>query len=377
MIIEDPIDGARILNNDLKTISEWADTWLVKFNPSKSETLLFSRKTNRHNHPPLEMNNEILREVTTHKHLGVVFSSDGSWHEHINYIASKAWQRVYTIRKLKFSLDRFSLQTIYTSFIRPLLEYADVVWDNCTQYEINALEKIQLECARIVTGATKLVSLEKLYREVGWEPLYERRQKHKLYLFYKMRNNLSPTYLSDLVPETFQELTSYSLRNAQNIRSIATRTQLYYKSFLPACIREWNDLSDDLRNSESLTIFKSRLNTDVRKVPKYFNSGNRLLQIYHTRLRTECSALNHHLFSKSIIASSLCFCGDIETTKHYLLECPRYVQLRTTMINNVSTICIPSLSSLLFGDETLDDIANQNIFIAVQRYISETKRFDH
>ena len=41
------------------------------------------------------------------------------------------------MRKLKFKLDRKSLQTIYFSFIRPLIEYADVVWNNCTQYEVN------------------------------------------------------------------------------------------------------------------------------------------------------------------------------------------------------------------------------------------------
>ena len=66
------------------------------------------------------------------------------------------------MRKLKFKLDRRSLQTIYFSFIRPLLEYADVVWDNCTQYEVNDLEKIQNEAARIVAGATRLVSINSL-----------------------------------------------------------------------------------------------------------------------------------------------------------------------------------------------------------------------
>ena len=61
------------------------------------------------------------------------------------------------MRKLKFLLDRNSLQTIYMyfSFIRPLLEYADVVWDNCTDYEVEELEKIHREAARIVTGATR------------------------------------------------------------------------------------------------------------------------------------------------------------------------------------------------------------------------------
>ena len=104
------------------------------------------------------------------------------------------------MRKLKFQLSRKSLQIIYFSFIRPLLEYADVVWDNCTQYEANELEKIQHEAARIVSGGTKLVSIDKLLKEVGWDTLSCRRKKHKLILFYKMINGLCPDYLSSLVP---------------------------------------------------------------------------------------------------------------------------------------------------------------------------------
>ena len=82
--------------------------------------------------------------------------------------------------KLKFQLDRKSLQTIYFSFIRPLLEYADVVWNNYTQYEANELDKIQNEAARIVTGATKLASIGSLHTETGLETLGSRRKTHKL-----------------------------------------------------------------------------------------------------------------------------------------------------------------------------------------------------
>ena len=81
------------------------------------------------------------------------------------------------MRKLKYKLDRRSLQTIYFSFIRPVIEYSNVVWDNCTLYEANELEKIQIEAARIVTGATKLVSIDSIYTETGWETLASRRKK--------------------------------------------------------------------------------------------------------------------------------------------------------------------------------------------------------
>ena len=75
------------------------------------------------------------------------------------------------MRKLKFKLDRKSLEMIYIAFIRPLLKHDDVIWDNGAQYEKNELNKIQNEAARIATRATKLVSLDALYRETHWDTL--------------------------------------------------------------------------------------------------------------------------------------------------------------------------------------------------------------
>ena len=49
------------------------------------------------------------------------------------------------------------LNTMYISFIRPVLEYAFVVWDSCSTYNVNRLEKLQIEAARIVTGLTRSV----------------------------------------------------------------------------------------------------------------------------------------------------------------------------------------------------------------------------
>ena len=67
------------------------------------------------------LNNQIT-EVDTHKHLGIHLSNDGTWHSHIQYIKENAWARINIMRKLKYTLDRKSLETIYISFIRPLLE---------------------------------------------------------------------------------------------------------------------------------------------------------------------------------------------------------------------------------------------------------------
>ena len=151
-----------------------------------------------------------------HKHLGLTVTCDGTWHPHLTEIKSKAWYCINIMRQLKFVLDRKSLQSIYFSFIRPVLEYADVVWDNCTQYEANELEKIQIEAARIVTGSTKLVSIDALYTENGWETLESRRNKHKVTLFYKIN------YLTTLIPPLVGSTSTYNLRNANEIEKNGT-----------------------------------------------------------------------------------------------------------------------------------------------------------
>ena len=141
-----------------------------------------------------------------------------------------------------------------------------------------------------------------------------------------------------LVPSTVENTSAYNLRDSQNIRPLLARTQLYYKSFLPSCIREWNEIPLNIRNNSTfLSSFKQQLNNNNIKVPVYYSSGNRLLQIHHTRLRTNCSSLNQHLHSKNIIGDPLCACGRVETANHFLLECPQYIQARRDMITTLST----------------------------------------
>ncbi|MCG8047067.1 MAG: reverse transcriptase domain-containing protein, partial [Candidatus Thiodiazotropha endolucinida] len=375
IIVDDPVDASDKLNTDLSKINEWAKQWLVKFNPSKSESMVFSRKRYKPNHPPVFMNETQINEVISHKHLGVVFSNDCTWHEHLEYIKTKAWSRINIMRKLKFKLDRHSLQTIYFSFIRSLLEYADVVWDNCTLYEVNDLEKIQNEAARIVTGATKLVSIESLHNETKWESLASRRKKHKLQLFYKMQNNLTPNYLSSLVPVPVGNNSTYNLRNARDLSTVQAHSQLYYKSFLPSVVRDWNVLPEEIRNSPSPVSFKRQLDLNLASLPRYFCDGKRTGQIYHARLRMRCSSLNQHLFSRNIIDSPLCVCGAIETTQHFLFSCTRYTHLRQDLYTELQPICQPSLDVLLFGNHELSDSNNKQIFLAVQEFIIKTKRF--
>ena len=189
IVVDTPIAAAATLNNDLDTIFNWSKTWLVSFNPSKTESMIFSKKVKKPNHPNLYMNNISIDHFDSHKHLGITLSSDASWKKHISITLKKAWQRVGILRSLKFILSRSSLERMYLSFIRPILEYGDVLWDNCSQSLRNDIEAVHVEAARIVTGATKLCNIQSLLSDLKWEPLSERRKKHILTLFYKMHHH--------------------------------------------------------------------------------------------------------------------------------------------------------------------------------------------
>ena len=112
--------------------------------------------------------------------------------------------------------------------------------------------------------------------------------------------------------------------NLNDTRSVHANAQLYYSSFLPSAIREWNDLPRDIQDSSTVASFKTRLNSNIALPPPYYSTENRLDQIHHTRLRLHCSSLSQHLFSKNIIPNPLCACGEIEDTRHYLHSLPRY-----------------------------------------------------
>ena len=126
---------------------------------------------------------------------------------------------------------------------------------------------------------------------------------------------------------------------------------------------------------QPLSSFKQQLNKNSIKVSVYHSSGSRLSQLHHTRLRAKCSSLNQHLHSKNVIDNPLCACGSVETTNHFLLECPQYIQARRDVITTLCNFCVPGLNNLLYGDTNLNNHHNKLIFQTVQKYISDSKRF--
>ena len=133
--------------------------------------------------PKLIFQNTDVTFVENHKHLGITFTQNGQWNAHVDTISRSSSKVLGIMRNLKFTLNRKSLNQIYLSYVAPLLEYASVVWDGCSDSCSNSLQKIQNEAARIVTGLTRSVSLENLFLECGWQSLKDRRETQKMFFY--------------------------------------------------------------------------------------------------------------------------------------------------------------------------------------------------
>ena len=82
-----------------------------------------------------------------------------------------------------------------------------------------------------------------------------------------MQNDLYLDYLYRLVPLAVGNYTSFVM--PQTLETIHANTHLYYNSFLPSVIREWNELPDAIRNLPCIPSFKRQVNANILNPPKY------------------------------------------------------------------------------------------------------------
>ena len=372
-------ESIQLLNEDLIEIAQWSDDWLIILNQTKTNSMTFTRKKVT-NWDDAKFNNVVIKDNKTHTHLGITFSSDATWGDHTQKIYEKAATRLNIMRMLKYDIDRKSLHQFYISFIRPTLEYGNIIWDNCTKQQSDLLESIQLDAARIITGLRKGTSHDILYKETGLCPLVTRRKHSKLIQFFKILNNEAPPYINDIVKNFNTHETGYNLRSS-NLRHPIPRTVSYKNSFFIATTDLWNDLDPQLKNATSLYSFKQVLKKQVLQPPKHYGYGNRKSNILLCQLRNCKSQLNADLHRDHLLESPNCIhCMVPETRSHYLLSCKKYEQNRLELINWL--ISQPKIyetievneTDLLQGNAQLSNTENQLLFDAVFKYIHDTKR---
>ena len=159
-----------------------------------------------------------------------------SYEHHTKSILNKVNKTTGLLRRFQLILPRHSLITIYKAFIRPHLDYGDVIYDRAFNESFHQrLESIQYNAAIAITGTIRGTSSEKLFQELGLETLKSRRWFRKLYLFYKILHSKSPSYLFNLIPENNNPYASRSALNNQipffNVKTIFLKKFLFPSSY--------------------------------------------------------------------------------------------------------------------------------------------------
>ena len=198
---------------------------------------------------------------------------------------------------------------------------------------------------------------------------------------FKIMKEEAPNYLVNLVQkcETNTRTSNYS------IPTFNCRTNCFRYSFFPSTLNDWFILDLNIRNSQSIVIFNSKLLSFIRPVQtNIYNIFDPKGLTFLTRLRLGVSHLNEHRYRHNFpdCLNPLCSCSlEIEDTLHYLLHCRHFSHHRVALMNSVKSISgnFDSMSGnvkedlLLYGNSRFDE--NKVILRATINFTINTKRF--
>ncbi len=192
------------------------------------------------------------------KYLGVSLDDRLSFDEHVNYMYTKASQKLGILRRSREYLDKSTSLIPYKSLVLPHLDYCDTAYMCTTVQNLNKLQLIQNGACRTILKVPKDTSVDNMHKELALPTLPQRRQYHMAtecyksvttpnsglnFMFNRVGSNRRTTRLVTNLGMIIPRLNSNQGRKAFRYRG-------------PMC---WNDLEQNLKTSESLAIFKSSM----------------------------------------------------------------------------------------------------------------------
>ena len=242
----------------LSQIVDWCKKWLLKLKATKCKCMRITRSRSV---TPCSYNiNSIpLEQVKTHKHLGVIISSDLSWKPHVLSVAAKA-NKILGLLKRTFGKCSEAITIGYKSMVRPIVEYACPVWNPHQQYLSDKLERVQRNASRWILGSS--IDYSERLEYLGWPTLNSRREFLSLVQLFKFINGFSRVDLCNYL--TFSNSRTRSTNNVK-IWTPYARTNILKNSFWYKYIKIWNDLPSDTISSSSASKFKKKLKEHIFK----------------------------------------------------------------------------------------------------------------
>ena len=249
----------KLLQQDLTALEQWETDWQMSFNPSKCTVIRVHTGRSIKYQSTYTLHGQTLEVVDGSKYLGVTVTDNLSWSRHVSETAGKAQRSLGFLRRNFKHCSRQVKSATYTSVVRPVLEYASPVWDPYHEADIKALEQVQRRAARYVyndyTSRTPGCVTD-MVNELGWESLQDRRQISRLCLLYKSHHGLV-----DIDKTAYLKPGDSRTRSHTGFYQEHIKNEVYYNSFFPRTIRDWNRLPNSLTSSTTVDGFRASLYT--------------------------------------------------------------------------------------------------------------------
>ena len=155
-------EDGQTLQADIDALQRWSDKWLLRFHPDKCHVLTLGKVENIRHTFRYTISKQELEHVFEEKDLGILIDNNLRFEEHISSKVHKANAIVGLIRRTFNFLDCKLFKQLYTTFVRPHLEYGQAVWSPFLKKQVDMTENVQIRATKLVDGLQNLEYSERL-----------------------------------------------------------------------------------------------------------------------------------------------------------------------------------------------------------------------
>ena len=252
-------DMSNKMNADLSVLSDWFRANKLSANPSKTKFILFSRKGARPGHDiTLIMDGHTLDQVRHTKFLGVHFDENLAWDIQIDNCRKKVARGIFAMNMAKNILRQKHLKILYYSLIHSHLSYGIILWGNTYHKYLNRLEVVQKRAIRIIAGVPYNTHSSELFKKLDILKLRDIYNSQIGKFMYNFTHVKLPGPLLGIY--NFHGYGhEHNTRHRTDPKAPNVNADTMRKSFLYTGPNLWIKLSDNLKSSNSLPIFKNQL----------------------------------------------------------------------------------------------------------------------
>ena len=249
----------RKLGHDLEIICDWFTQNKMKANPDKFQVMFLGARINSEDVDITFKDVKITGEYSI-TILGVELDNKLNFNTHINAICNKISQQINATMRIKSNLDKESRLAIYNAFIVSNLNYCNNIWFFAHKSGLSRLDKANERAIRMIYDDKK-TSYDILLKQKGHLDIFRICYKGLCTTMYKIWNDISPTYLSEL----FQiNENMYNLRDNQTYVLPKYRNKTHGYHSLPYIgAKAWSLLDPKVKKSSSLASFKKSIKSHV------------------------------------------------------------------------------------------------------------------